>query len=793
MSHRLTVTAAIATVLASVALYSLVSGGRWFWTALGAAAVVAVLGTLTRLRVLPVVLCAAASLAGLVLYLNILFAGPESWARVAPTRSSLHHLWWLAQQGMAESSKFTPPVAPHHGILLLTVAGIGIAAAATDLLAVRLRQPAIAGLPLLVLFCVPLTTSAHRSGFGATAVFCLGMMGYLGLLAADGRERLRLWGRLVTLWQAGPQDADQERIGPNTKELAASGRRIGLAAVVLALFIPLIVPGLRDHKLFPGHGGGTAGEFISLPDPLAQMNNDLHRSRAVDVLSYHTTDPAPQYLQVYVLDKLGTTSWTMTSAVGDPVRDGRLPRAPGLDKNIRTSAEHTKITLANGLTSSQKASFLPLPYPAQDVRVDGDWHVDRRALTLFSAQDNLSGLGYTATTKEVDPSVAQLERAGTAPISVRRGDLDVPAAFSKLLPLAERITHGQTSGYGQAVALQRWFTTPGRFTYSLNVGEPHSASALIRFLTKARRGYCQQFAFAMAVLARLLDIPARVAIGYTPGSFVGNGQWQVRTSDAHAWPELYFQDVGWLRFEPTPAGSGGQSTASIPTYTLPQQAVNPTVPLNTPTPGVASAQPKASAAGSGLNAKLQHLGVGPQGGKGHGGNSIPVGVLLAAILGLALVTPRSARSLTRRRRWLTAADDSRRAHVAWQELLDDLADHGFPCPASESPRALAARVGSTLQLAPAENEAVERIARAEESAHYAREPASPATLRADVSLVRRAVSRASGRPTRWHARVLPASALAPMRRGLQHALDVFGWMDMVTLRQHDRPRRGTVR
>jgi hypothetical protein len=158
-------------------------------------------------------------------------------------------------------------------------------------------------------------------------------------------------------------------------------------------------------------------------------------------------------------------------------------------------------------------------------------------------------------------------------------------------------------------------------------------------------------------------------------------------------------------------------------------------------------------------------------------------VIVAAALGLALITPWSARSLTRRQRWLGAAGDSRQADAAWHELLDDLADYRIASPASESPRALAARVSATLRLAPAESEALLRIARAEERAHYAREPVASGTLRADVALVRRAVSRMSSRPARWQARLLPASTLAPAGVALQHALDVFGWMDRMTVRR----------
>jgi transglutaminase-like putative cysteine protease len=795
MNHRLTVTAAIATALASISLYPLLSGTSWFWGGIGAAAVAGLVGTLTRRRVLPVVVCVLASVTGLLLYLNILFAGPEALARVVPTRSSLHHLWWLAGQGMDESARYSPPVPPQHGILLLTVAGIGITAVAADLLAVRLRRPAVAGLPLLVLFCVPLTTNSHRGAFGATAAFCLGMMGYLAMLAADGRDRLRVWGRLVTFWQAGPGEANTQREGPNTRELAASGRRIGLAAVVLALGVPLLLPGLREHKLFPGGQGigPGSGGFVALPDPLAQMNSDLRRQNAATVMIARTGEIDPQYLQVYVLDTLTPTTWTLTPSPGVALRDGRLPAPPGESKNVPVITQRTRITLARGLSGSRPAdNFLPLPYPAQTVSVAGNWLADQGTLTMFSTSASLSGLAYSVTSEEPAPTAQQLQQSQPPPAAIARADLTFPAIFRQLGALARQITRGQPSSYGKAVALQRWFTTQSRFSYSLSVGAPDSSAALIDFLTKTRRGYCQQFAFAMAVLARLVNIPSRVAIGYTPGTYLGNNRWQVKTSDAHAWPELYFQGAGWLRFEPTPAGATGQNTAFQPTYTLPLLPASPVSPASGPLPAAGSPQPGKSAAGPPGAHLRQVLGGGSAtGGKRRHGSPVPVGMLAAAVLGLALIMPRSARSFTRRRRWMRAADDSRRAHAAWLELRDDLADHGIACPASESPRALAARISATMRLAPAENEALLRIAGAEERARYARQPAASGTLRSDVALVRRGVSRMSSRPARWYARLLPPSALAPARAALQHGLDVFGWMDMVTVRRRRHELQGS--
>lgn len=115
MNRRLTVTAATATVLASVSLYTLMTTLSWFWAGVGAVIVAAAVGALTRLRPVPVVVCFLASLAGLVLYLNALFAGPESFFRLVPTRASVHHLIVLAERANAEAGPAAPPITTTRG------------------------------------------------------------------------------------------------------------------------------------------------------------------------------------------------------------------------------------------------------------------------------------------------------------------------------------------------------------------------------------------------------------------------------------------------------------------------------------------------------------------------------------------------------------------------------------------------------------------------------------------------------------------------------------------------------
>jgi hypothetical protein len=795
MNTRLTVAAALATVLASIALYPLLAGGTWFWGGIGVVIVVAAVGAATRRRPIPAILCVVAAIGAEFLYLNAVFAGRQSWAGLVPTGASVRHLQVLLHQAMTETSKYAPPVPPRPGIVLLTVAGIGLVGVLTDVLAVRLHRPALAGLPLLVLFCVPLTTDARPGAVGGTLVFCAGMVGYLGLLSADGRHRLRLWGRLIHPWQD-----DGDSLGPDVRPLAAAGRRIGSAAVVIALALPLLVPGLKAHRLFPGEGtgkgsGGSHGR-ISFPKPLDLLNTDLRETRPVPVLSYHTPDGTPPYLQVYVLGILTTNAWTMGSvpATTALTRRGFMPAVPGVASTAESSAwpsVHEWITLGKNLASRGNVNYLPLPYAARQVKVSGggDWRVDGNTLSVLSPSARLAGLHYQVIAKDVNPLPQQLRPLPDA-VASSSGYLNVPPQYrtKKIMKLVKRITRRNTTAYGKAVAIQAWFTAPGHFRYTLKVPSTQSPSALIQFLTKSKAGYCQQFAFAMAVLARLVGIPSRVVVGYTQGSFIGNDNWQVKTSDAHAWPELYFPTVGWLRFEPTPpnpAGQPGQATASPPPYSTPlsdQQVINPATGQQiTPNPNPGPTPESKSQAG--LN-KLKKTAPGGAGGNAagrHGGTS-PIVPVLIALLALMLIAPATTRAAGRRWRWWRAHDDVARAHVAWRELRNDLTDHRIPYRDSETPRALTRRLATRLGLAGAERDALERIAAAEERASYAISPADSSRLQADEALVRRVVARSGAASARWLAIVAPPSALIPVRAGAQHLLDVFGWMELATTR-----------
>jgi transglutaminase-like putative cysteine protease len=839
MNARLTLTSAVAVILASVSLYPLIQTASWFWAGVGAVIAAAIAGSITRLptlraaaatsvlaliavtpllaspswalkvlgvvivaitagsrprlRVLQVLAYPIAYLAALLIYLNAVFAAKLSMAGILPTPTSLSYLSSLVSQGMAERY-FEPPVPGNPGIVLVAAAGIGLMAAAADLIAVRLRSPAIAGLPLLALYCVRITTSAKQGGAGATVVFCLGMVGYLALLAADGRERLRIWGRLVTVWHTSVTEP-AEAEAPDTRALAASGRRIGLAAACLALIVPLLVPGINVHDLLradSGGGTGQGGTLISTPDPLVQMRQQLLSSTARTVLTYTTTYPHPpyQYLQVYVLNyATSTQTWNLVPPQASAsVGSGALRPDPGVTASTPAIRPTTKITLAQGSVGYEaKLGFLPLPYAPTQVQIqEGGWQEDDATQMVYSTQPQMAGLPYTVTSTEVNPTPKEEDLAPSYPASIKNNYLYFPAGpGNKLAKLAAQITKGARTPYQKAVKLQSYFQS-GNFSYDLNVSLPNGINGLIQFLYSVRAGYCQQFAFAMAALARLVGIPARIAVGYTAGTDTGKGVWKVTTADAHAWPELYFRGMGWLRFEPTPGGLAGQGTATVPQYGGGAPPGYGKEPATTPGLGGSGGAGKV---GISDPAHLREPGVGaggPVASTVRGHSIIPwILLIVAIILGLGLIAPAVARRLIRRRR-LRTADDAALAHAAWRELRDNLADYGLACRASESPRAVASRIATTLRLDPSAAEALGRIASAEERARYATAPLPSNTLAADSAAIRRALTREADWTGRWRARLVPTSMVTPIRLALQHVLDVFGWMDAAGLKFRGR-------
>ncbi len=871
-------TAAVAVVLTSTVLYPVFTDSLWFAASIGAVLVVAAAGALTRLRFLPVPACLAVGVASLLLYLNMVFEARHSLLFVIPTPGSVAGLWHLAGTGFNDASRYAPPVPNLPGLLLLTVAGVGITALLTDLIAVRLRSAALAGLPLLVLFTVPVTINAPHSQLATGLVFCLGAAGYLAMLSTDGRERIRVWGRLVSLWRSSPRQDAAARPGgagyegeaggtargvrgpapgPDTRSLAAAGRRVGLASIVLALCAPLLLPGLHPSKLFssgPGIGGtGGGAGVLTLPSALTQAVSQLRESHPSVVFTYTTTATKTmesndaQYFRQYVFDTLADGSgWQVTNYAAGATPASSLPAPQGLP-GIASFPEVTMAVTAsrNFPAGGSQPTFVPLAYPPIRFDAPGNWLADPD-LMVYSAGSSLAGHTYYETSLYVDPPAGQLADLGKPANPANLApDLQLPSSYktADLLKLATEHAGSQGTEIGEMDGLANWLSG-SQFSYNLSASLYDSASGLLSFLTKSKTGFCVQFAYAMTVLARLLGIPARFVVGYTSGTPISGDTYEVMNTDAHAWTEVYFPTFGWLRFEPTPSGQGtahatnymgsapgtgqlsgggapvikatepGQAKSGQPGNPFARGHIQPGViqpltgpagpPAGTPWAAVALAVIAAILLACGIIAMLappaqralSSAGTGPArrrrpvsvtsvslvaaaaalvalalyrllsrpSGLDLGAGWATVGLAFGAVVAVALVAPSVLRLALRRWRWMRAGDDdASRAHVAWREFHDDLADFGVGSRASEPPRTLADRV--TAELAEPADQAIRRLALAEERARYAASPAGSQHLRHDGIAARRGLAAAARRRARWRARVFPASLMTALAEG----------------------------
>ncbi|GAA3242855.1 transglutaminaseTgpA domain-containing protein [Actinocorallia longicatena] len=767
MSTRpgLTAMAAAATLLGSISLYPLFKGAAWVAPGIGAILVVSGAGMLVRRYRLPAALNLVGALAALNLYLTAVYTGGQAILLFIPGPESLRRMIDLLREGWDTAETFAAPLPDGEGVRLMSTLGIGITAAVVDLIAVRLRRAAPAGLPLLAMYSVP---AAVRVESVSWLAFAAGAGGYLALLVADARDQVTSWGRPVFTRRWNETETGERA---DARPMTSAGRRVGLAAIGIAVLIPAVLPGITSKGMFGlgGHGPGDS-QTITTADPLVDLKRRLVELKDEEVLTYKTTAQRPEYLRRYSLDKFDGNRWTYSPLVtpnSSKIKDGSIPLPIG-QVTVRSVEVTTEVSVSGKV---KDMDFLPVPYAPSRLEISGgDWRADDASLMLFSTNAQAGGKTYKVVSDLAQPTPQELELAGTADTT---GYLDVPDTVpAEVVRLARQITKGRQTPYKKAMALQTYFLK--NFTYSLVPDPPSRMSNLQAFL-KDRRGYCEQFAATMALMARMVDIPARVAVGFAPGTPLGGNRYSVKQKDSHAWPELFFPGSGWVRFEPTPGGPGAPSSVGVPPWATPQARQGATPEPSASAAPLPSTGPDAGATPSGgpddpRNRFDKETGL-PLDQKKHDGP--PVGWILGvlAVLLLAAV-PFLLSEGARRYRWSRVSDPSSAARAAWSQLRADALDHGLPWSAAETPRSVQKKLADGV---PAASVPLARIAHAQELARYARPghpvPGDPRTLHDDNRAVRTALSASADRKTRLRARVLPPSAMDALKRATEKTFD----------------------
>ncbi|WP_410810976.1 transglutaminaseTgpA domain-containing protein [Micromonospora sp. 067-2] len=788
-SRNIGVVAAAATLLAAAPLSAIFESWTWLIQSAIAVAVVAGVAALTRLVRAPLWGQVLGMLAALTLALTWLFPSGGELLTFLPTPTTFGHFADLFAGSLQDMRSYGVEVPDTDPLLFITALGIGGVAVLVDVLAVGLRRPALAGLPMLAIYSVPVAVYVDSV---PAVPFVVGAAGYLWLLVTDNVDRVRRFGRRFT---GDGRDVDVWEASP----LAATGRRLALVGVALAVLLPLAVPGMTGGLLDTlgkgsgnGTGNGRAGAGSSgRIDLFASLSGQLNRSEVSDLVKVTTSEPTPFYLRYAVADELRPNGFQARSPSGRPAnRD-----LPDPSERAGAGVQQTPYRATVEVTKNLSMSLLPVyADPVRTEDLNGNWLYDPNQQVVFSNRDNSRGKKYSFDYIRSTYTPAALRAAQPLPTDhpIRRQLTATPTPVPEVEDLVKSLVRGQRTEYDRVLAIYRHFSADNGFSYRLSTESGSSGQDIVNFLTN-KVGYCQQYAAAMAWLVRAAGIPARVAFGFTNGSKRDGDTYTLTNLNLHAWTEVYFDGIGWVPFDATPTYGVPGSTRSdwAPDTDAPEPASPDTGTTNTP------AGPNASAGPAGPDNADRDTDSGLSLSGEKPAEQAPVwpwwAAGLLALLAL-LAVPALRRLALRRRRGgrveaaavaLPGNDTSTvdgaplmvvgvdatvaraDAHAAWAELLDTLVDFKVPLDGAETPRATADRlIRDTLTEDTAAVGAARLLGRAEEQARYARDPLTGERLLPALRAVRGALAARADRRTRLLAAVLPPSVLLRWRIAL---------------------------
>ncbi|TDD58466.1 transglutaminase domain-containing protein [Kribbella antibiotica] len=766
---RISIAAWGATVLGSLVLTPVFSGPFLFISAFLCAIITGVGVLLQNLRA-PRIVVPLVQLVVLVELLSLFFLKETMKFGLLPTGRTAIEFNSEMVSALNSINQYAAPLPPDSNLLLFATAVISATGLLIHVIAVQLRQAAWAGLLLLIMYTVPAATV--HGGLPAL-LFIPPAIGYIVLLSAEGRTRLSRWGRRISgvshLDAAEPVEASA---------LGQAGRRIGLSVVALAALIPALIPALPEGVIGNGLAGGGVGgtgvgASISTTTPMLDMGKNLDRGVNDVALTYKGSPSGGVYLKLTALDQFDGNTWTISQR-GPGQKIGNEPLSPpGLN---RDASQVPKIKLEVDVSRVFRSAFAPVPYPTQTISLRRDWVYDKASSDVYSTGGQVvGGKKYTVTSYDVQPTEEQLSNA------ITRG---APDQFTSQVPrkvpqeikdLTAQVTGNNTNKYAMAVALQQWFRSTGKYTYDLESKRGSGMNALRDFLIDNKSGYCEQFATGMALMARIAGIPSRVAIGFLPGQAGKDGQYTVRMHDMHAWPELYFEDTGWVRFEPTPAAR----VASAPGWTTPSTTpTNPTTaPTTAPTTPGESEDPGIQKPNNGRDLADDGGLALDSGNWFTNGGARTIGII--ALVVLVLLIPWILRSLNRRRRF-SRPPSRLGAEGLWSEIRDTSRDLGLDWSDVSTPR----QSGEWLitKLPEEAHPSALRLARTIEAMRYAGAADVATDLRPDVTVISKALWKQATARRRWRARLLPPSWRWYLSRGTTEASDLLDEFDLLLAR-----------
>jgi transglutaminase-like putative cysteine protease len=602
----------------------------------------------------------------------------------------------LLREDFATFSTDIAPIPAGTGHLLALGVLIWVLAAFASTAAIRLRSPVQGAMPHVVAI-LGLGLVAREEGRMLASVALLVALGVYCVTQAA-------WRNAGLRWLPRPREGITAPIRWGAGLLAVSA----VAALVLAPLLPGGPDPVLDYR-----SGDLVGGRQDVVSPFVDVGSNLGPRSSE--LMFTVRSERASYWRLTALDEYDPTSgiWVLSNSY-EPV-DGPI-REP-----VPEDAVETRIAIRElGGFWVPSVDELVTAKSEQDL----GWDADAGSLILRGG-DLTDGDEVVLASEPFEPAVQTLQEATVPPKRSVKPMLLSEDGIPVNLRVAARDVGGDMAPYEAALALQNWFRE--EFTYDQTVDLSDAEDPMSVFLTM-RRGFCQQFASAFALAARALGIPSRVVVGFTTGNPTPDSAYAVYGRNAHAWPEILLEGIGWVAFEPTPGRGNPATTATTgvpgqqappPEGTTEETAPTTTSTIAAPAPGgvPTTAPPRSNDVEAGT----------ADPGRSRRAELIMGSIVAALAIALVVATFRIRRHLARRR-----GGPSEEHLVAWDEALSLLEPRGLHLSDRETPVEFAGRVRTRLGT-----EAIVDLAAVESKRRWSSEPLDATDLeRADDAVGR---------------------------------------------------------
>lgn len=615
---------------------------------IGASLVSSAIAIMCRRLRLPLLVTAVVSVGLLSLLVMNRYAPGTAQFGVVPTGETVTALRAVVDELVVSFQEMKSPVPAVPAFVAAAMVGAWIMAFLTDWGAMRLQlafEPVFPSALLFIFTSIP-PVSAGQNRIISTFIYA---------------SAIAVWAvaqRVHKLMQEDLWLPNHERRGPFA--VGRLGSSLAAMAVIAGTIVGANLPWADAEPIYSFSPQQDPTRVVV--SPFVNIRNRLVEQTNVELFT--VTADEPSYWRIAGLDTFEDDIWKVAGNFSP--QDGDLP---GQDLGGNRTELVQSVSIKALAAIWLPAAFAPASIGEASTEVT--WNSETSSLTVANDVPDSDGVTYTVVSKVPAFSADELQAAPSEiPDEIAERYLDVPGDISPtMLSLAQELTAESTNRYDMMRALQDHFRG---YRYEVQLG-PRGDDPIETFLAE-RQGFCQQFAGTFALMARSLGVPSRVATGFTWGDQgvdeEGRTVYTVTGRHTHAWPEVYFQGLGWVPFEPTPGrGLPGASpysghTPAQDSNTQPTLDELPTSPID---PG--SSQPNAgfdeslnNPAGSGVEAEqppiwqridLRYL-------------LIPASLVAYALLVLGLQTLRKQRRRSR------SSSPDQKVTTSWSEAVETI-------------------------------------------------------------------------------------------------------------------------